>query len=158
MRNKTRKKYGKAAVGKKKKNKKPQRRSSSSEAPPSQQSLFAMQSEYHVGPIPSPKTLSEYEEIHPGFANRIIEQFEKQGEHRREIEKQLVANDEKRSKRRNREVHSAQVGALSISLSVIYLAYTQIIMGHEVLGFILGASGIASIVTAWGVSKKTSSE
>lgn len=53
------------------------------------------------------------------------------------------------------EVHFAQIGALIISLAVIYLAYTQMTMGHEVLGFILGASGIASVVTAWGVSKKT---
>lgn len=152
MRNKTLKKYGKTAVSKKKKNKQPQRQSS-----PSQNS-FAMQSEYHAGPIPSPKILRGYEEIHPGFANRIIEQFEKQGEHRREVEKQLVANDEKGNRRKNREVHFAQIGALVISLAVIYLAYTQMTMGHEVLGFILGASGIASVVTAWGVSKRTERE
>ena len=147
MRNKTLKKYGKSAMSKKRRNKQPQRRSSS-------QNLFAMKSEYHVGPIPSPKILKEYEEIHPGFANRIIEQFERQGEHRREIEKQLVANDETRNRRNNREVHAAQIGALVISLCVIYLAYIQIKMGHEELGFILGASGIASVVTAWGVSKR----
>ena len=138
-------------MSKKRKNKQPQRR-------PSSQNTVAMQSEYHAGPIPSPKILKEYEEIHPGFANRIIEQFEKEGEHRREIEKQLVVNYERGNRRKNREVHSAQVGAVVISLAVIYLAYTQMTMGHEVLGSILGVSGIASIVTAWGVSRKMERE
>ena len=45
-----------------------------------------------------------------------------------------------------------------ISLAIIYLAYTQMTMGHEVLGSILGVSGIASIVTAWGVSRKMERE
>lgn len=41
----------------------------------------------HSGPLPPPKQLSEYEEICPGAAERIIRMAESQIAHRQELEK-----------------------------------------------------------------------
>jgi len=42
------------------------------------------------GPLPSPASLREFEEIVPGSADRLITMVEKQGNHRMEIEKRVV--------------------------------------------------------------------
>ena len=50
----------------------------------------------HAGPLPPPKQLSEYEEICPGAAERIIQMAESQITHRQELEK-LAANTNARN-------------------------------------------------------------
>lgn len=40
-----------------------------------------------TGPLPPPALLAEYEDIEPGFANRIMTMTERNGEHRREMER-----------------------------------------------------------------------
>lgn len=49
------------------------------------------------GPIPHPTILKGYEEVLPGNADRILSMTEKEGEHRRKIETELVKNDNIRS-------------------------------------------------------------
>lgn len=44
----------------------------------------------HMGPIPSPEVLAEYNEIDPTFANRILVMAENQAKHRQELEKRIV--------------------------------------------------------------------
>ncbi len=41
----------------------------------------------YSGPLPPPQILRQFEEIVPGSAERILSAFEKESEHRREIEK-----------------------------------------------------------------------
>ena len=45
------------------------------------------------GPIPPPDLLRKYEEINPGFADRIMRQAEAQTAHRIEIEKKVISSD-----------------------------------------------------------------
>lgn len=52
---------------------------------------------HYSGPLPPPNLLSEYNEIVPGSAGTIINQFVSQGEHRREIEKAVIYSDIKRA-------------------------------------------------------------
>jgi len=51
-----------------------------------------LQVEAYSGPIPSPKTMGDYEQIMPGAADRILTVFEKQHRHRMEMEKQGQQN------------------------------------------------------------------
>nr|DAR22085.1 MAG TPA: putative membrane protein [Caudoviricetes sp.] len=46
-----------------------------------------MVQQHFSGPIPPPEILSGYEQIHPGFADRIISMAEKQSAHRQGLEK-----------------------------------------------------------------------
>lgn len=43
-----------------------------------------------VGPLPDPDTLREYEQVYPGIAERIVQRFEKEAEHRHAIEHKIV--------------------------------------------------------------------
>lgn len=52
---------------------------------------------FSSGPIPHPTILKGYEEVLPGSADRILSMTEKEGEHRRKIETELVKNDNIRS-------------------------------------------------------------
>jgi len=55
----------------------------------SEKQLVAMQTEFR-GPLPPPELLQRYEEIHPGTAERIIQQFERETQHRHAIEHKVV--------------------------------------------------------------------
>src|SRR5690349_12341887 len=45
------------------------------------------------GPLPPPQILEEYDRIAPGSAGRIIAMAEKQADHRRRMETQIVSSD-----------------------------------------------------------------
>ncbi len=47
----------------------------------------------YSGPIPDPHSLEKYENIHPGFADRIITMAENEAKHRHEVEIMLVRKD-----------------------------------------------------------------
>src|SRR5438552_14400200 len=51
------------------------------------------------GPIPSPETLSQYDKIVPGAANRIIQMAETQAEHRRQLEDRTSRSQIRQSSR-----------------------------------------------------------
>jgi uncharacterized membrane protein len=45
------------------------------------------QSTAHMGPLPPPEMLAEYERIHPGMSAALLDMVKEQSRHRREIEK-----------------------------------------------------------------------
>lgn len=51
--------------------------------------VLAMKAEFR-GPLPPPEVLQRYEDIHPGTAERILQQFERETQHRHAIEEKLV--------------------------------------------------------------------
>lgn len=46
----------------------------------------------YSGPIPDPESLAKYEQISPGFAERILSMAEEEARHRRRNEDRLVKN------------------------------------------------------------------
>lgn len=54
-------------------------------------------SQYFSGPLPPPEILKQYDEIVPGFAQTIVDQFVAQGEHRRQLEKTAILSDVSRA-------------------------------------------------------------
>lgn len=50
-------------------------------------------SEMHIGPLPHPDILRKYDDVLPGSAERIFQQFEEEGRARREIMRKLANND-----------------------------------------------------------------
>jgi len=51
--------------------------------------VVAMQAEFR-GPLPPPDMLQRYEEIHPGTAERVLQQFERETQHRHAIEQKVI--------------------------------------------------------------------
>jgi len=61
-------------------------------AQPSTKTITQVQAKLHVGLIPAPETLREYNEILPGSANRILTMAENQESHRIKMEAMVVKN------------------------------------------------------------------
>ncbi len=51
-----------------------------------------------TGPLPPPQILAQYEQLSPGFANRVFEFAEKQQKHRFELEEYAIPESIKISK------------------------------------------------------------
>lgn len=59
---------------------------------------------FHEGPLPTPEMLAQYEQVHPGLAERIIrtvelpmEMAKEQQEHRHALEQKVIGSDIRRS-------------------------------------------------------------
>ncbi|MFH1994826.1 MAG: DUF2335 domain-containing protein [Nitrospinota bacterium] len=59
--------------------------------------ITCVQGSHFSGPLPPPQLLEHYDKVVPGCAETIIEQFVAQGNHRRELEKLVIAGDVRRS-------------------------------------------------------------
>lgn len=54
-------------------------------------------SKFFSGPLPPPDLLKQYDEIVPGCAKTLIDQFVAQGDHRRMLEKSVILSDVSRA-------------------------------------------------------------
>lgn len=100
---------------------------------------FAHQMTAHAGPLPAPETLSGYEEILPGAAERILRMAEREQESRLTLEsRQLESDIQHRDDMANiqRRVHTG--------------AFASDYIG-QVLGFALAAAalGLAAYAGIW---------
>lgn len=98
--------------------------------------------ESHSGPIPSGKQLAEYEEVCPGAAQLILDEFKKNGEHMRTMQRDaLVA--QKSDNDWNRAVAAGLV--LCSIAAVVWLAHTN----HDVLAGILATTTVGAVITGF---------
>lgn len=95
--------------------------------------------EHYEGPIPPPGMLEKYNQIVPGSAERIIKMAEEQSEHRRYLEKKVIASDTRNS-------FLGIMCALIISLGVLFIAYSALKSNQPTAGVFISALGISSIV------------
>lgn len=64
---------------------------SSRNKPARQQQITIHQAKLHQGPLPDPETLAQYEQIQPGFANRVITLAEGEAQHRRGLDRKVIS-------------------------------------------------------------------
>lgn len=96
----------------------------------------------HVGPLPDPETLSEYSDIIPNGAERIMQMAEKQLEHRLKLESKVVGGQMMQS-------NIGQFLAFFIGLASLAASTYCIISGFEWAGSIIGIGGLTGLVTAF---------
>ncbi len=60
-------------------------------------SLVVTMHKTHIGPLPDPETLSEYDAIIPNGAERIMQMAEKQLEHRLKMENKVISGQMQQS-------------------------------------------------------------
>ena len=77
---------------------------------------------YESGPLPSPEVLSEYDQVLPGLARRIVERWEREGEHRQRLESDIV-------RARIRLQGRGQIIAAAISIIAIVGGLVLILLG-----------------------------
>lgn len=84
--------------------------------------------EFFEGPIPHPSTLSQYERVFPGAAERILAMAEKQSQHRQHLESEVVSSDIANEKR---GMHYS----LAITFALIIIGALLIAIGKDTAGF-----------------------
>jgi uncharacterized membrane protein len=101
-----------------------------------------IRAELHIGPLPHPDTLAGYERLVPGSAEKIINAFVAQGEHRQKLETYTIHWDNIRS-------FAGLAAGLIISILVIVIAYDLIRSGHGAEGAILIAIDLVGLVAVF---------
>ncbi len=101
------------------------------EAKESKSEQLIYKEELWQGPLPPPHYLEGYERIQKGLANRLVTDFEKQGNHRRIIEKTIVSS---RIKQANRGQNWAGILSLvAIVGGIILILFDKKITGLAII-------------------------
>ncbi len=98
------------------------------------------------GPIPPPNVIAGYESIVPGAAERIIKMAEIQSAHRQEMESIIIRAE-------SRDSLLGVLFAFGMGIGCIVACIVMVITVQEsasvICGSLLGATGIASIITSF---------
>ncbi|KPD31551.1 hypothetical protein AN926_06020 [Thermus scotoductus] len=94
------------------------------------------------GPLPPPEVLEGYDQVVPGAARGIFDQFEKQSEHRRRLEERLLTHLERRD---HKALNIVLVIALASVLGSIWLIFT----GKSVEGLLTFGSTLTSLLVSY---------
>ena len=105
----------------------------------------------YQGPIPPPAMLDEYEKICPGSAQKIVEQFQKQSDHRIYLEKKVIDSDIKKSFR-------GQVFGFLVAIIGMGISLYAIMKGYSIEGSIFGGVTLVSLVSVFVIGKKAKDE
>ena len=109
---------------------------------PDQEVLGFIAAASFSGPIPPPQILADYNQIVPGSANRIIAMAEKQADHRRRLETQVISSD----------ITNSRVGlfcGLAIGVGGLVAATVIAIYGNPQAGVGMGLVTLASLVSVF---------
>lgn len=90
------------------------------------------------GPLPDPETLQAYDMVLPGLAERIVNRWETQSNHRMSLEKSVIEGDTRRA-------NWGLVSATIISLSVLGVSGLLAMHGHETVAGVLAGVDIAAL-------------
>lgn len=99
-------------------------------------------SEHFSGPLPHPSILEKYDQIVPGAAERILQKFENQTDHRQKLETIVVRTDSWRS------IGGLVCGFIITMVTIIGGIYTAL-QGSIFLGGSLSFAGLALLVGAF---------
>jgi uncharacterized membrane protein len=106
-----------------------------------------MRQEMWSGPLPHPQTLQAFEDIAPGTAQKIVEEFQAEAAHRRNLEN-------RESKLVQAETHIGQGIAIVFSLAALGVAAYAASVGAQWIGGIVGGGVIVSGI--WALRRRIS--
>jgi len=105
--------------------------------------MLAQHEEMHFsGPLPPPEILVAYNQIVPDSAEKIIEQFIRQGQHRMELERLVITSDVKRA-------NWGLVAGFILALLCIAGSFYLISLGFEIAGIAVVLASLASLIGAF---------
>ena len=110
--------------------------------------VAARKFEIHTGPLPHPAILEEYNRIHPGAADRIIEMAEQESQHRRRLEKQALEAE-------IIEIRIGQIFAFLIGVVTILSGSYTAMQGAQIAGGFIGTAGVVGLVSVFIVGHRT---
>ena len=89
------------------------------------------------GPPPPPEALRAFEEIHPGSAVEIINEFKAEASHRR-------AQEDREARLEVRQTHIGQISALIFGLAALGVAAFAVVHNAQWIGCVVGGGAIVS--------------
>jgi len=104
-------------------------------------SVFVRES-WFSGPLPAPDTLGEYDGVLPGLARRIVERWEREGDHRQGMEREIV-----RARIRNQsrgQLIGAALAAIVLVAGIVFVA-----TGKSTAGLVAILTPLAILVGAF---------
>ncbi len=99
------------------------------------------------GPLPPPQVLQQYNDAHPGLADRIVTMAENEQTHRHGIENTALTGSINAEKR-------GQNYALAICTLVVLASFGLIWQGHEVSGSILAGGTLSALAYVFITGRK----
>ncbi|MBR4791801.1 MAG: DUF2335 domain-containing protein [Treponema sp.] len=94
---------------------------------------------HYSSPLPPAAELERYEKIYPGFAERLMVRYEKQSDHRMELETKVIESGIKNSAR-------GQVFAFLLSAMTIGVGAFLIYRNKDILGIAAVLSALATLL------------
>lgn len=91
------------------------------------QQTTVIQTQVVTGPLPSAAELERYRAVVPDMPDRLLAHFEKQSDHRMELEKAVIEGDQLRAT-------LGLLGGFVIAMTVFIGSFVLIALGHESLG------------------------
>ncbi len=98
--------------------------------PPKQVSLVHPPQHYN-GPIPSPEALEKYEQVQPGFADRLMRMAEKEQEERIKANHLLIEIEAASQKTDSDIIKRGQLFGLISAISIISLCIFSFYLGYK---------------------------
>ncbi len=98
-----------------------------------------------VGPLPAPELLAQYEQAHPGLAERLIRAFEEESAHRRAGDRSEREQAEKLVDSRIALARRGQLYGLFVVLAGFVVAVLLGYQGHGVSAAVVGSLNLAGL-------------
>lgn len=103
--------------------------------------------------LPSPAILTEYNQVQPGLAERMVAIAEQEQAHRHQMESQLAQLQAADRQAERTARLRAQIFALSLGITAIVAGSAIAIVGRSVVGCTISCSGIAGFVLVFILSR-----
>ena len=107
-----------------------------------------MKHEHHSGPMPAPKTFKQYDEVLPGTALLIRDEFQANGMHVRAMEEKALSGQIANDANNRRTAERLVWGSLVL---VLVLA----VLGHTNVAIAVAITTVSAIITGFLVRKPT---
>jgi uncharacterized membrane protein len=91
------------------------------------------------GPLPAPPVLRQYEEIYPGFTNRLLTIVEEEGKHRRSMDQPTLDANYKLAR-------AGQIVAGVVCMTALVSGTVLVYVGNTPVGVAVMFGAIASVV------------
>jgi len=114
-----------------------------------QEKLTLTQEKFFSGPVPDPDSLAKYENINPGFADRLLKMGEKEQQERINTQNKIIDIESELNIRELNNFKRGQIFALLAVLLVVGLCVYVFYLGSSKEGRDIAVTVIASIATVF---------
>ncbi len=101
----------------------------------------------HIGPLPAPETLGQYNDVLPGLAERIVKMTENQNNHRIKQEDKVISSQVFLSKR-------GQLFGFILAIIFFFVAGFLGYTGHDWIAGELGTIDVVGLVAVFVLGRK----